>query len=77
MATGDVIGIINSDDLISDPNAIEKVIKCFEADTSIDAVYADLYYVAQNDISKIVRYWKSGDNVLSVKGGIRLILHFM
>lgn len=68
MATGDVIGIINSDDLISDPNAIEKVIKCFEADTSIDAVYADLYYVAQNDISKIVRYWKSGGQRPFCKG---------
>ena len=68
MATGDVIGIINSDDLISDPNAIEKVIKCFEADNSIDAVYADLYYVAQNDISKIVRYWKSGSQRPFSKG---------
>lgn len=38
---------INSDDLIADPAAIEKVVKCFEDDGSIDAVYADLYYVAQ------------------------------
>ena len=55
MATGDVIGIINSDDVLADPAAIEKVVKCFERDETIDAVYADLYYVAQNDISKIVR----------------------
>ena len=55
MATGDVIGIINSDDVLADPAAIEKVVKCFERDETIDAVYADLYYVAQNDISKIVQ----------------------
>lgn len=44
------------------------MIKCFESDTSIDAVYADLYYVAQNDISKIVRYWKSGGQRPFCKG---------
>lgn len=68
MATGDVIGIINSDDLISDPKAIEKIMKCFEIDNSIDAVYADLYYVAQNDTSKIVRHWKSGKQRSFTKG---------
>lgn len=68
MATGDVIGIINSDDLISDPEAIEKVMKCFGEDNSIDAVYADLYYVAQNDTSKIVRHWKSGNQRSFTKG---------
>lgn len=60
MATGDIIGIINSDDLIAETTAIEKVISCFETDTFIDAVYADLYYVAPNDTSKIIRHWKSG-----------------
>ena len=60
MATGDIIGIINSDDVLADPAAIKKVVRCFETDETIDAVYADLYYVAQNDISKIVRHWVSG-----------------
>lgn len=60
LATGDIIGIINSDDLLSEPTAIEKVVKMFEANQEADAVYADLYYVAQNDISKIVRHWVSG-----------------
>ena len=60
MATGDVIGIINSDDLLSDPTAIEKIVKTFEVNKEVDAVYADLYYVAQNDTSRIVRHWVSG-----------------
>lgn len=68
MATGDVIGIINSDDLIADATAIEKVMKCFEIDSGIDAVYADLYYVAQNDTSKIIRYWVSGKQRSFSKG---------
>lgn len=68
MGTGDVIGIINSDDLLSDPHAIEKVVKCFETDAAIDAVYADLYYVAKDDISKIIRHWKSGKQHSFIKG---------
>lgn len=60
MSTGDVVGIINSDDLLIDSEVIGKVAKCFERDTNLDAVYADLYYVAPNDISKIVRHWISG-----------------
>lgn len=60
MATGDVIGIINSDDLLAEPNAVEKVMRCFDEKPEADAVYADLYYVAQNDTSKIVRHWISG-----------------
>lgn len=60
MATGDVVGIINSDDLLAEPTAIEKVMKTFEEHPEADAVYADLYYVAQNDTSKIVRHRISG-----------------
>lgn len=60
MATGEVIGIINSDDLLAEPTAIEKVIQCFEEHPETDAVYADLYYVSQTDTSKIVRHWISG-----------------
>lgn len=61
MSTGEVIGIINSDDLLADPRAIEKVVSCFKENGPIDCVYADLYYVAQNDTNKIVRYWKTGN----------------
>lgn len=60
MATGDVIGIINSDDLLAEPTAIEKVVTAFNEHPDVDAVYANLYYVAQNDINKVVRHWISG-----------------
>lgn len=60
MATGDIIGIINSDDLLAEPTAIAKVMETFAEHPETDAVYADLYYVAQNDTSKIIRHWVSG-----------------
>ncbi|MDD5814388.1 MAG: glycosyltransferase, partial [Bacteroidales bacterium] len=49
MAIGDVIGIINSDDLLAEPQAIEKVMNVFMQNKHADAVYADLFYVAQHD----------------------------
>jgi glycosyltransferase involved in cell wall biosynthesis len=58
-ATGDVIGFLNSDDLFCDRAAIEKVVRVFEADQKLDSVYADLYYVSQGDIEKIVRHWST------------------
>lgn len=68
LATGEVVGILNSDDLLCDPEAIEKVVRVFEADPSLDAVYADLYYVDQQDTNKIVRRWTSGEKKPFSKG---------
>ncbi|WP_455674367.1 glycosyltransferase family 2 protein [Phocaeicola sp.] len=60
MATGDVVGIINSDDILAEPDAISKVMSCFAIHPDADVVYADLYYVSQTDTQKIVRHWISG-----------------
>lgn len=60
MATGDVIGLINSDDLFCDPKALEKVIDVFTKNKNLDSVYADLFYVSQHDTNKIVRRWVTG-----------------
>ena len=60
MATGDVIGLINSDDLFCDNQALEKVMKIFNENTELDSVYADLYYVSQKNTDKIIRKWTTG-----------------
>jgi len=59
MATGDIIGILNSDDLYCDSFSIEKVMDIFNKDNTLDAVYANLYYVSQKDPAHIVRKWIS------------------
>lgn len=59
MATGDVIGILNSDDVYAHNDVITKVARLFE-DQSVQAVYADLQYVKENDLTQVVRHWKSG-----------------
>lgn len=57
-ATGDVIGFINSDDYYCSPDVIETVMKAFD-DPAIEAVHADLVYVAPENTGKIERHWKS------------------
>jgi glycosyltransferase involved in cell wall biosynthesis len=59
MATGDVVGIVGSDDFYPDNQAISRVAKAFE-ESKADSVYGDLYYVDAEDTNKIVRNWKSG-----------------
>jgi glycosyltransferase len=59
MASGDVIGILNADDLYADNEVIAKVADVFK-DPSIDATYADLVFVERDDVSTIFRTWKSG-----------------
>jgi len=58
LATGDIVGILNSNDVYYDGNVLEDVFKVM-SDTSIDACYADLIYVAEDNINDIIRYWES------------------
>lgn len=58
LATGDVIGFLNSDDFYIDELVLAQVAEVF-ADSEVDACYADLLYVDKKDTNKIVRYWKS------------------
>ena len=59
LATGDVVGLMHSDDFFADDRVLEKVAAAF-ADSAVDAVYADLDYVAKDDPSRIIRRWHSG-----------------
>lgn len=60
LATGDIIGILNSDDFYPDSDVIADVVKHFE-ETGCDALYADLIYVDPEKTTKIVRKWRSGN----------------
>lgn len=59
VSTGDVIGILNSDDLYQDLTVIEAVMDQFIQDSEIDIVYGDLVYVKSDNTDHIVRKWKS------------------
>lgn len=59
LATGDIIGILNSDDFYANNRVLEKIVQLFQ-NPDILAVYADLQYVAAADTTKIIRHWKAG-----------------
>ncbi len=58
MATGDIIGILNSDDIYEHREVIEHVVNAFETHDT-DSVFGDLVLVDPNNIQKIVRYYRS------------------
>jgi glycosyltransferase len=59
LATGDIIGILNSDDIYTDDKVLSLVAAAF-SDPSVMTVYADLQYVYPDDLSRIQRTWKTG-----------------
>ncbi len=61
IASGDIIGILNSDDLYFDNNIINMVVNEFIIDNELNILYGDLVYVKQYNTSKIVRNWITCD----------------
>jgi glycosyltransferase involved in cell wall biosynthesis len=59
LATGDVLGILNSDDLYPNNSILSEVMSHFNNDSNLDILYGDLVYVKYNNISNIVRTWTS------------------
>ena len=60
IATGEVVGILNSDDIYADNYVIENVVK-YLSENDIDCCYGDLVYVDKNDTNKIIRKWMAGN----------------
>lgn len=58
MATGEVVGILNSDDFYTSSDVVEKLEKEL-ATNRVDAVYGDIHFVDGNDLGKCVRYYSS------------------
>lgn len=59
-ATGDIIGVMHSDDFFADETVLERVAATM-SDTDCDGVYGDLNYVSASDTGKTIRKWRSGN----------------
>lgn len=57
-ATGDIVGILNSDDYFTENDVLEKIVETF-SDYRIDAVYGDIHFIHATEPDKIVRYYSS------------------
>jgi glycosyltransferase len=60
LCSGDIVGLLHSDDFYADEFVLEIVAKAF-ANPEVQAVYGDLDYVAQKNTLHIIRSWRSGD----------------
>ncbi|MFW0717066.1 glycosyltransferase family 2 protein [Pedobacter sp. N23S346] len=58
LASGEIIGILNADDMLADKNVIEQIANGFMEHPAIDAVYGDLNYISPIN-HKVLRSWKS------------------
>lgn len=59
LATGDIVGLLNADDIYANRSVISDVVATFSK-TECDAVYGNLYYVNSSDLNKVTRRWISG-----------------
>ena len=59
MSTGDIIGLVHSDDILYDKHTVSTIVEEFEK-TKADFVYGDGIFVNPEDTNKIVRNWRSG-----------------
>ena len=59
VATGQVIGILNSDDIYTDTTVLSAIAAAF-ADPAIMTAYADLQYVHFDDLNRVIRTWITG-----------------
>ena len=63
MATGDLVGILNADDMLESPDTLAKIAAQFGGrgtgnDEQVDAVYADIRFV-KDDLETTVRYYSA------------------
>jgi len=59
LSTGEIIGILNSDDLFYNKEIVSSIANIFHKNNTIDAVYGNLIYFETENPQKSVRYWKS------------------
>ena len=60
LATGDIIGILNSDDFYASNTAISDIVREFDT-KKVDLVFGDLVFVKPEDLNKIVRTYSTPD----------------
>ena len=58
MASGDVVGILNSDDYFTSDDILQTVDNAFKSH-EIDAIYGDIHFIRDGNPQKCIRYYSS------------------
>ncbi|MFK7979085.1 MAG: glycosyltransferase family 2 protein [Saprospiraceae bacterium] len=59
IATGDIIGMLHSDDIYATEDIIQEIVSPFQKHSTISSIYGNLEYFKENQKDKIIRYWKA------------------
>lgn len=58
LASGDFVGILNSDDFLAEPTTIAQLVATLQQ-SKTDAIYGDIAFVSPDNLQKVVRYYSS------------------
>ncbi|WP_203300272.1 glycosyltransferase family 2 protein [Marinobacter sediminum] len=56
-ATGDIIGVLNSDDIFESDDVVATVVDTFRESPDCDLVFGDVVFAEADDLSKVIRYY--------------------
>lgn len=59
MAAGDIVGILNSDDVYFDATVVSDMVAAFAREKSPDMIFGDIVFVRPDNLRKIVRYYNA------------------
>lgn len=59
LASGDIIGFLNSDDFLINNYIIETIMSKFLKDDTLEVLYGNIQYVDKNNTNKVIRQWES------------------
>lgn len=60
LADTEIIGILNADDFYASSHVLKSVAGLLD-EKKLDSCYGDLVYVDADDVTKVKRYWRSGN----------------
>lgn len=61
LASGDLIGFLNADDMFSHREVVASIARAAEQDPDADVVYGDIVYVRADQPEQVLRHWRSGE----------------
>lgn len=59
LATGDIVGLLNSDDFYRSEHSLSCMLSGFSESPEVDMVFGDVVFVAENDCSRVTRFYSS------------------
>lgn len=57
-SSGEIIFILNSDDILFSNDIVTSIVRLFEANTSVKLIYGGIEFSTENDINKRIRRWE-------------------